>query len=766
MSKNEFLKHNKYIDLKINGRLFPTWILANFKQYKLPDVLQYGTDPCNSKVSSKEKLKEYQLFIGKYMNFNSPYKNILLYHGVGSGKTVTTINIYNLLYSHDPNWNVYILLKATLKNSVWIDHLNKWIHPENKKDRLQNIHFISYDAPNADKLFVEQLKNADASKKSIYIIEEAHNFIRNVYSNVSTRKGHRAQVIYDMILQDKRDNPDTRVILLSGTPAYNKPFELALLFNLLRPNIFPKNEIQFEQEYVTQTTSEFKTLHPAKKNMFQRRIMGLVSYYIGTTAQYYASKTIDFVDVSMSKYQENIYNYFEEIEEKIAMKNKKHLNQEKTYRTYTRQASDFVFPMLSDGIGGELRPRPHNFKIIEKDETKINHGFTNIQNYNAQKYIESLEHLISLFDEFVNSKLKQDEEKNYTVMDDYKLYHDKYNENFNDFNNDKSQKSETYKVLYDCSPKMLAIIFNIFKSQGPVIVFSSFVIAEGLRIFKTYLHCFGFSSFIDIATGKEGFRYTEYHGGIDDKTRKINLTNFNHPDNIHGNIIKILLISSAGSEGLNTINVRQVHIMEPYWQEVTIIQTIGRAVRYCSHKMLPLKDRHVDVYRYKSIRKEKQTTDQYIENIARGKEGLLQSFENAMKEVAVDCVLNKTHNSQGQDIKCFQFEEKSLFDDIIKPAYKEDPIDDKNMDNGSNSLTSKVIRIKIIKIKAVIVLDKNGKYSESENYWYNPQTRIVYDFDLQYPIGKIAHDDNNIPIKLDDGSFVISKMIPIPIISK
>ena len=28
---------NKYVDLKVNGRLFPSWILANFKKYKLPE---------------------------------------------------------------------------------------------------------------------------------------------------------------------------------------------------------------------------------------------------------------------------------------------------------------------------------------------------------------------------------------------------------------------------------------------------------------------------------------------------------------------------------------------------------------------------------------------------------------------------------------------------------------------------------------------------------------------------------------------------------
>ena len=50
-------------------------------------------------------------------------------------------------------------------------------------------------------------------------------------------------VIYEYIQQQKRENSNTRVVLLSATPAVNTPYELALTFNLLRPDIFPDSEI-------------------------------------------------------------------------------------------------------------------------------------------------------------------------------------------------------------------------------------------------------------------------------------------------------------------------------------------------------------------------------------------------------------------------------------------------------------------------------------------------------------------------------------------
>ena len=68
-----------------------------------------------------------------------------------------------------------------------------------------------------------------------------------------------------------------------------------------------------------------------------------------------------------------------------------------------------------------------------------------------------------------------------------------------------------------------------------------------------------------------------------------------------------------------------------------------------------MSERHVDVYRYKSIRAGgdgKWTTDQYIEDMAEEKK-VWYNLLDAMKEVAVDCVLNKSHNFYYKNINVF-----------------------------------------------------------------------------------------------------------------
>ena len=773
--KNKNLEKDKqYVNLKdIGGRLFPTWILANFNKYKLPEIFLDDSDPCNQTVKGTE-LRKYQEFLGKYLSYLSPFKSILLYHGLGSGKTRTAINIMNVLYNSSPDWNVFILIKATFKDSIWLGELEKWLQKEEKDFRMKNIHFISYDAPNADKLFIETIRSVDVSKKSLYIIDESHNFIRNVYSNMTTKQGRRALTIYEYMMNDKRENFDTRIILISGSPAINVPYELAIMFNLLKPDAFPKmSENEFNQTYIFTDSAGIQSINPKTKNQFQRRIKDLVSHYIGSTPDFYAKKIYIKIDVPMSEYQEKVYVHFEKIEEKIARNTK---GSSGNYKSYTRQACNFVFPIISQSITGETRPRPKDYKTNEYEiEDAINGDKEKY--YKVGEYLEKVNEFVDAFDNYIQKKSDKDDENNISILKDIdrfkKDYENKFSiDNFIKFMKDEKNKSEVLTVLYTCSAKMTFIIFNIMNSKGPVLVYSNYVVMEGIQIFKIYSKYLGFTSYVSRDKGVNGFRYSEYHGLIDKKERAKTLDIFNHPDNKYGDISKIIMITAAGAEGLSLNNIRQVHITEPFWQEVQIEQMIGRAIRQCSHKQLPKNERVVDIFRYKSIKNNNvnnMTTDQYIESYAFNKSKLIKNFLDIIKQTAIDCELNKNHNFLESSYKCFQFNEKSLFDEQIGPVYKEDMVDDLKINNGLDAENTVVKRIKLIKIIAVkqLVSDTNTnveKYSEVENYWYYPLSKVVYDYNYHYPIGKVKTDDDDIPIRLDNNAYIISKMIPIPLI--
>ena len=48
-------------------------------------------DVCDEKVDNSVKLFPHQRFVKDYMQFDSPYRGVLLYHELGSGKSGASI---------------------------------------------------------------------------------------------------------------------------------------------------------------------------------------------------------------------------------------------------------------------------------------------------------------------------------------------------------------------------------------------------------------------------------------------------------------------------------------------------------------------------------------------------------------------------------------------------------------------------------------------------------------------------------------------------
>jgi hypothetical protein len=197
-----------------------------------------------------------------------------------------------------------------------------------------------------------------------------------------------------------------------------------------------------------------------------------------------------------------------------------------------------------------------------------------------------------------------------------------------------------------------------------------------------------------LASGPDTPRYISYTGDEEREKRNILLAIYNAKwgrvpteladavktlcgveKNIEGKIARVIMITQSGAEGISLANVRQVHIMEPYWNYVRLEQVKGRAVRICSHADLPPEERSVDVYTYIVKFSEEQlagisaegktvvnetiknsdkglTTDQSIFELMQAKKKLADSIVDVMQKSAVDCDLNKNENGV---VGCYTF---------------------------------------------------------------------------------------------------------------
>ena len=126
------------------------------------------------------------------------------------------------------------------------------------------------------------------------------------------------------------------------------------------------------------------------------------------------------------------------------------------------------------------------------------------------------------------------------------------------------------------------------------------------------------------------------------------LTNDNNKD---GHKIKVILISKAGSEGIDFKFIRQVHILDPWYNMNRPEQIIGRAVRNFSHKDLPFKMRNVQIFLYGTILGEniEESADLYVYRVAEYKAIQIGKVTRVLKETAVDCIINHEQTNFTQE---------------------------------------------------------------------------------------------------------------------
>ena len=123
-------------------------------------------------------------------------------------------------------------------------------------------------------------------------------------------------------------------------------------------------------------------------------------------------------------------------------------------------------------------------------------------------------------------------------------------------------------------------------------------------------------------------------------------------DNKDGNKVKVVLISKAGSEGIDFKFIRQVHILEPWYNMNRIEQIIGRAVRNNSHSLLPFEKRNVEIYMYGTIldKNIEESADLYVYRVAEYKAVQIGKVTRVLKETAIDCIINHDQTNFTREI--------------------------------------------------------------------------------------------------------------------
>ena len=882
------------------------WILDNrinynkntyetFNRKKYPELKQSTSCSCDDNICEEDiktiKLFPHQRILRDYMQFDSPYRGILAYHELGSGKSAASIaaaegfiekrkifvmtpaslaknyenelmKISTIGLNMKKSWTLikitslgkskklleklkdYGISSKFIKkdNLVWIPLYNndiyediiivknkvsyKSIEKEDKNKIEETIlhiiknryNFISYNGLTQKMLTEMDSKIFD---NSFIIVDEIHNFISRIVNGSKL-----ARTIYNKLMEAK----NCKLVLLSGTPIINKPYEIATLINLLRGpmNVYnykllsnskepslenikdiikeyisyidyfyyknkiisivllpygyikdnnsinikkkdwlyneeklleninnklnaskdiniatkitkedfyalPNNEIEFNNLFIDK--SDIDDLKINNCDLFQRRILGTVSYYRTSGSELFPELLpINIQYLKMTDHQLSIYDEVREKERKIedSADLSKKMNPfdepSDVYRAFSRMVCNFAFPQNIKRIF------PQDIRKALKNEIDISNDIGEEDDDKKEKITKKKEEndkkVMIEYDNILNKAMKELLEGEYLSNENLRKYY---------------------------SPKYYKMLIDIKLSPGKVLIYSQFRTVEGLGVFCNVLYYNNYKEvkinrngneyvFDDLSVFEEEYDNKRYIVFSNDKEKTNNLMHlfngelsllednlykslpdrikYNKDIQLYGKIVKIIMITQSGAEGISLKNVRRVLIMEYFWNSVRINQVIGRAVRTCSHELLPKKDRNVEVFLYLMKLSNEQlkknftiktldtglTSDEFIYRRAKTKEKIIDHFLKLLKSASFDCIINSDKNKPLESgYKCYNW---PINVNSNKLSYT------KNIEEDYKILKHNKLK-KLNKGKGKVVLIRNNKYVEMNNKYYD-----------------------------------------------
>jgi len=580
-------------------------------------------------------------------------------------------------------------------------------------DKRQAILRILERHPEVD--FAEVLPRADVSASMLRITP-----VPSGYRKVINPAGAFRGFVKDDVLAGAADEMERE----RNIPAWFERIKAALaplgLTSFSKPTFrsivrLPDTEKAFKEMFINTELLEVKE---RAKLPLMARLSGLVSYYKGGKADYMARVTKDemvFVnmsDLQLKKYTEQRKS---EIDKELRQKKKAkketsmydmvNKTQNSTFKIFSRAACNFVFPADMD------RPIPSDYydtlamvgakKPVAEGEGDAAEGEGEAV---ADDDAEVITDAVAEDEEAVEAAKPVAPAGTYAteLVAAVRKLRERAGELF------------TKPALETISPKFQAVLDRLTEARGPALVYSNFKTLEGVGLFSVALEAqLGYRKLDIVPTGgswtlspetltgtAENPRYITYTGDEDRAKRNILLAIFNGKwskippalaaqikeftdadNNQTGKIARVFMITQSGAEGISLANVRQVHIMEPYWNYVRLDQVKGRAIRICSHMDLPPEERTVDVFTYITKFSEEQlrtkmvnetlinfddgqTTDENILEICNAKKKLADSIMSTMKTAAVDCELNATENGT---VACYTFAGAPSMEPLFHP---------------------------------------------------------------------------------------------------
>ena len=246
----------------------------------------------------------------------------------------------------------------------------------------------------------------------------------------------------------------------------------------------------------------------------------------------------------------------------------------------------------------------------------------------------------------------------------------------------------TPETLPSVSAKFVTVIQQIEASKGVILVYSNYV-ERGSRLFAMALEEHGYTPASGppllenpAYTGKPKGDYILLSSEVSTPQTNALLQLARSERNVNGDKIRIIVTTPRISEGVNFRYVRQVHVLDPWWNMSRIEQVVGRALRTCSHQALPFEEQNCSVYLH-VVRSdtEQECYDEYTYRSMVEEKGVkIAKVRKVLEESAMDCPIQTSLNTLPEDWKSLEVpqrrsehakETKLKLKDMLGPTFSE-----------------------------------------------------------------------------------------------
>jgi len=201
----------------------------------------------------------------------------------------------------------------------------------------------------------------------------------------------------------------------------------------------------------------------------------------------------------------------------------------------------------------------------------------------------------------------------------------------------------TPEQLPNHAAKFVTVIKAIEAGVGVAMVYSNYV-ERGARLFAMALEEHGYTPAANgqpLLVGRNGKKghYILLTSEITTSQITTLLSLARDRKNMDGSLVRVIIVTPKISEGVNFRFVRQVHILDPWWNMSRIEQVIGRGLRTCSHSMLPFEHQNCTVYLHVCrTTSKRECFDEYTYRTKVEAKALrIANVRRIMTESAMDC---------------------------------------------------------------------------------------------------------------------------------